>query len=408
MSVPQTVTSRVRTVRDVLWSNGRGWILTSVGVGWLLALGVRLTFPALLPAIRAEFGMDLTTAGFLLTGLWFAYAIGQLPGGILGDRIGERNTLVGGIAIATLTVVIVVVSTSERWFVTGTILFGLTTGLFATTRFTVISDIYPEHDSTALGLTASAGNLGAALLPVIAGFIAAVATWRLGFGVTIPLFIIVVIGLWRVVPKRTSGPNSAVDRVTRASARRVLRGVTRRSTLLAGGSMLLLSVIYNGFTGFYPTYLVTEKGLSPSMAATLFGLFFALGVVVQPFVGAIGDRVGARQTMAAAAGISGVALVILPVIHGLIGLVGITVLVSLQLGFWPVAQAYMIKSLPVEIQGSGFGLLRTTYLLVSSSGPAIVGALADAGYFDGAFVLLAGAAGAGVVLCIGLPALDAG
>lgn len=400
------MTGRARTVRDVLWRNGRGWILTTVGLGWLLALGVRLTFPALLPPIRAEFGMNLTTAGFLLTGLWFAYAVGQLPGGILGDRLGERNTLVGGIGIATATVVVIVVSTSEFWFVAGTILFGLTTGLFATTRFTVISDTYPDHDGTALGITASAGNLGAAILPVVAGFIAVSATWRLGFGVTIPVFILVIVGLWRVVPERTSTPQSAVDRFSRASGRRIVRGVSTRATLLAAGSMALMSVVYNGFTAFYPTYLVAEKGLSPSTAATLFGLFFGLGVVVQPFMGAIGDRMGARQTMVGAILVSGGALAILPLTEGLVELIGVTVLVSLHLGFWPVAQAYIIQSLPVEIQGSGFGLLRTIYLLVSSLGPALVGTLADAGYFDGAFLVLAGATGAGVILCLWLPTLD--
>lgn len=401
-----SVTGRIRAAHAALWANGRGWILTTVGLGWLLGLGVRLTFPALLPPVRAEFGMDLTSAGILLTGLWLAYAIGQLPGGVLGDRIGERNTLVVSTGIATGTVLIIVVSASQAWFVIGTVLFGLGTGLFATTRFTVIADVYPEHDGTAMGITASAGNVGAAILPVVAGFIAVAAGWRLGFGVTLPLFVLVVVGLWRVVPERTSGSDGAVETFSRAAGRRIIRGVRRRSTLLAAGSMLLLSVVYNGFTGFYPTYLVAEKGLSQSTAATLFGLFFGLGVVVQPITGAIGDRFGARQTMAVFVGISGLALAALPVVTGLPGLVIVTVVISLQLGYWPVAQAYVIESLPVEIQGSGFGLLRTLYLLVSSLGPAMVGALADAGYFDGAFLSLAGAAMVAVLLCGALPTLD--
>lgn len=45
-------------------------------------MGVRMIYPVLLPRIRTAYDLDLTTAGFLLTVLFLAYALGQLPGGV--------------------------------------------------------------------------------------------------------------------------------------------------------------------------------------------------------------------------------------------------------------------------------------------------------------------------------------
>lgn len=70
--------------------------------------------------------------------------------------------------------------------------------------------------------------------------------------------------------------------------------------------------------------------------------------------------------------------------------VRLTVLLGAQLGFWPVANSHVIDLLPDAVQGSGFGLIRTSYLVLAASAPAGIGVLADAGLFDEAFLLLAG------------------
>ncbi|MFB6300152.1 MAG: MFS transporter [Halobacteriales archaeon] len=375
----------VRSLRG----DGRGWVLLAVAGGWFLSLGVRLIFPAILPQIRTAFGFDLTTAGTLLTGLWLAYAIGQFPGGILGDRFGERAVLVGSTAIATVMVVLLVVAPGATAFFVATILFGLGTGLYATTRFTVISDVFPDRDGTALGFTSSAGNLGATALPVLAGVLAVGFGWRAGFAVLVPGFLIVLVALRRFIPARTSGTTSAVDSISKATVRRILSGITRRSVLVGATAMLLMSIIYQGFTGFYPTYLVQMKGISESTAATVFGLFFGAGILIQPIAGAIGDRIGHKWALVGFSIGTAVGMALLPVVPGLGGVLVVTGLASLQLGFWPVAQSFVIDGLPDDIQGSGFGLLRTIYLIIAAGAPAAIGALGDAGFFDEAFLLLA-------------------
>lgn len=78
----------VRRVAAELWRRGRGPTLVAVGGGWFLSIAVRMVSPAVLPYLRAGFGLGLATVGLPITTLWVAYALGQLPGGLLEDRVG--------------------------------------------------------------------------------------------------------------------------------------------------------------------------------------------------------------------------------------------------------------------------------------------------------------------------------
>lgn len=234
------------TIRQL--RNGNGWILVVVSVAWLFGLGIRLVYPALLPYIRAGFEMDLTMAGALLTLLWVGYGTMQFPGGLLADRLGERNVLAGSIFLAMIGTVLVVFAPTIATFFAGTLLVGVGVGLCGTTRVTVLVDVYPRRAGTAIGINQAAGNVGTSVLPVIAGILAVTFSWRWGFGLLVPLFLLTVVGLWITVPQTTS--MSSADPLTRASITRAAKSVCRRSTGYATVSMLLISFVYLAFTGF--------------------------------------------------------------------------------------------------------------------------------------------------------------
>jgi len=63
----------------------------------------------------------------------------------------------------------------------------------------------------------------------------------------------------------------------------------------------------------------------------------------------------------------------------------------------------MTASLTDEIQNTGFGTLRTSYLLVGAMSPVVFGAIADRGFFDEAFFLLAVITGLTLLLATRLP-----
>ncbi len=405
--MPSIDSSRIRsTVPEPfrsLWSDGRGAILLTVSTGWLISIGVRLVYPALLPSIRADLGLDLTAAGLVITVLWACYAIMQFPGGFLADRIGERAVLVSSTVLASAGIGIVVLSSGQLSFFFGTVAVGFGAGLYATTRITVLSDIYPERSGTAMGFIQAFGNVGTTVLPPVAGFLAVAVSWRLGLGFLLPIAAVVAATLWLVVPVRTSGEERAVESLTWDTPTKLVSGLTDRSVLFATASMCLVSIVYQSFTGFYPTYLVLEKGFDEELATLLYGTFFATGILLQLASGSSGDLFGMRRTLVASLGVATIALFALPFVDGLFAIVLLSGLLSAQLAYWPVANAYIADVMSSEMQGTGYGLVRTTYLLLASTGPVVVGRLGDAGMLDVAFLSLATIACLALVTCWSLP-----
>jgi len=403
------------SVRSALWrvgrelrGGGRGWVLASVAGGWFFVLGTRFVFPALLPEIKDAFAISNTTAGAAITATWIAYAAVQFPAGAFSDRVGERLVLVVGVLVATVAVAVVAITPTFALFLAGAVLFGLGTGLYGPPRVIVLSNTYADNgrDSTAIALTFAAGSLGSAALPFVGGRLATALDWRAGFVAVLVPFLLVAVGLWRFLPEYASTGERAAEQSARHVARRLGSAVTDRAVLLAWAGMSLSLFVFQGLTSFLPTYLVSVKGLSTGTAATVFGAFFVVGAVAQPVSGALGDRFGRRRVLVALAGVGAVPLALLPFGYGLPVLAALAVLLGVRLGLGPLNNAYIADAFPDDVQGAGYGFVRTFHMAIGSTGAVVVGYFADASLFDEAFLLLAGLSLASMLLYAGLPSTE--
>ncbi|WP_049928544.1 MFS transporter [Halopiger goleimassiliensis] len=402
----------VRELRETtryLRSDGRGWILVAVAFGWFLSMGVRLSYPVALPHIMGDLELDLSMAGLLLTVLWTAYALGQFPGGVLADRWGAGLVLLTSTSLSGVSILLVSLSPHAAVLFGTTALLGFSTAMYGPSRFPVLSGVFSERPGTAIGLTQATGNLGNTLLPLIVGTLAGVAAWQLGTLLFVPLFAVVAVGIRWAVPRRAGSSDDADGSslsLSLESARFVLSRLAVRSVLVVATIQMLGSFTYQGFTGFYPTYLIDVKGLSAGQASLLFSVFFAGGILIQPVVGMIGDRLGERTTLfSVLLFVTGV-LAVLPFVEGFWPLLGITVALSSLLARAVLALTYLTESLAEEIRGTGLGVLRTCYILLGATSPVVVGVLGEAGFFDHAFWLLSGVSAVMFLLCLALPPLS--
>ncbi|MFB6233773.1 MAG: nitrate/nitrite transporter [Halopenitus sp.] len=390
-----------------LWSEGRGPVLVAVAAGWFLSLGVRMLYPAVLPQLRDAFGLSLTTAGLLISGLWAAYALGQLPGGILDDHFEEGRVLVVSSVVSALALAVVVAAGSVALVFGATLLFGFATALYGVARFTLLSDIYPDHDGKAIGLTMAAGDLGNSILPPIAGVLAVAVAWQAGIGFVVPLFVVAAVALHVFVSNGSvdgygwDDAEAEVDAASEAgdpedpdpeSLREVLVRLAdafrSRPIQVVVAIQTLGYTVWQSFTAFYPTYLVEAKGIAPTTATAMFGGFFAHGILVKPVAGSAYDEYGLRRSLPVLlVGIT-VALFLLPFVEGFLAIAGVTALASTLLGYGTITLTFLTDSLPEAVQGTSLGALRTGYMGLGAVGPTIFGALADAGFFDEAFLLL--------------------
>lgn len=365
-----------RGVVGGLRGDGRVVILVVLAGAWFVNFGVRMIFPVILPHLQGFFGFGLGTAGVLLTALWFMYAVGQLPGGVLADRLGERVVLVAGLLLLGVGLAVVSAAVTLMMVFVGTFVIGLALGLYSTPLFTVLSDVFTRHRAAAQGVTLATGNLGSIILPVTAVTTAGLIGWRFGLAYPIPILLAAAIGVQSSLPARLSEAptTSALDPET---FRQITRVVRTRSLATATLIMILVSFFFQAFTSFYPTYLITVKNLSTAAAATLFALFFATAMLGQLGAGLVSDRIGPVRTLTLVLATASIGLIALPFATGPYTLLLVTLLIGVQSGTWPVINAYTIPRIPAALQGGGFGLIRTGFILITAFGSTTVGLLAE-------------------------------
>jgi predicted MFS family arabinose efflux permease len=385
---------------------GHGWTLLVVASGWLLVQGFRVALPAILPQIKTEFAVGNTGAGFALTVLWFAYAAMQFPSGVVADRIGERRLLVGGIALATLCLGLFYLAPLFAVFLLACGAFGVGAGLYGTPRDMLLSRTFPRTVSTAYTVTFSAGSIGAAALPLVVTALATRFDWRIAVLALLPLFAVVGLGLWRVVPAAPTTDDDGLS--ARETAVRTARALSDRTVLLASAGMVLFIFTYQAILSFLPTYLVEVKGLDSGTAAALFGLLFVFAAVVQPITGTLADRYGERPTVIVLVVLSTVTLLALPFTDARLALAVLVPVLGIRIAIGPLTSAYVVPLLPEDVQGSGWGLLRTVFFGVGSTGSTVVGVFGDAGLFDAAFLFLTALTGVIVVFWLLLPSRGGG
>lgn len=396
----------VRSTLQELWRGDRGWILVVISVGWFFSLGGRMVYPVVLPQITAEFQIDYGTAGVVLSVLWIAYALMNIPAGLLADRIGEQLVLSGATLLASSGLILVLLAPTFEVFVVATVVFGLGCGMFGTTGTTILSDLYPARDTTAIGISQVAGSLGMIALPVIAGTLVLYAGWRIGIAHMLPGFLLLAVALWRIVPPRTSaeiGDGTDVGKQTRG---RIFRVLGTRTMLLIIVAMGLIGFVVQGLTGFLPVFLIDYKGFAHWEASVVFGTFFVGSILGKLLSGPLADAYGKRITLVGFAAVSIPAILVLPMLDAR-PIVVLSVWISgVMMGYFPISMAYAVQFIPDDIQGSVFGIARTMFTLIGVLAPPIIGNLADRGQLDLGVFVLGGVVCVALIASIFLPALD--
>jgi len=366
-------------------------------------MGVRLIYPVILPQIITEFSISYSTAGISLSALWVAYAAVNTPGGLIADYVGERVLLATSMIFSAAGLLAVVLSQTFPQFLASTVVLGIATGLFGTTGTTVLTDIYSQHDTTAISISQIAASIGSILIPIIAGFLAVHLGWRVGLVHAAPIFVLAAVGMWLTLPMRTSPVVTETNSGLFTVFEDIKDTFSSRALLLVVGGMTAVGVVYQGLTGFLPMYLIEMKEFSQQQATLLFGVLFCSMIVGKIVSGPIANRVGNRSTLIGYSVISLPGFVALPIVEET-GLVILTVwIVGLILGYTPVATTYAMELIPPSVQGSVFGIIRTVFLGVGALAPPIVGVLADFGLLDVAFFGFFFVGVVALVFSIGLP-----
>jgi len=263
--------------------------------------------------------------------------------------------------------------------------WGCGTGLYGSVASSLLTRLF-DDTGQALGFHVTGGSLAGLAAPIAATYVAVRLGWRSAVGLDALLAFTALgfVAWWY----RSTPPRSLEARIRERIAPSTVVDLLADRGILYSIMIASLGVFtWQSVTSFLPTFLIEYRGLSTQLAATAFGVVFLVSALGQPVMGRVSDSVGRDVVLAACTSVTAVALVLFfgpsdsradgnrcTVARG-----GIT--------WFAAIQARIMDRPGGEERGTGFGLVRTVYMLVGSSGSVVTGTLADVAGWETGFGL---------------------
>ncbi|MBK9777501.1 MAG: MFS transporter, partial [bacterium] len=281
-----------------------------------------------LPTLAEAFGASFKTVQWVVLAYLAAVTTTIVGAGRLGDRIGRRRLLLGGMALFTAASVACGAAPSIEGLIAARAAQGLGAAVMLAMTMALAGEVAPRaRAGTAIGLLGTMSATGTALGPSLGGMLAATVGWRAIFLVSVPLGVAALVMAMRWLP--ADGPRAARGRggaLGMGGDLVEMRQLLREPGLAAGLTMtLLVAMVIMATLVVGPFHLARGLGLGTAQV----GFVMSVGPLVAAMMGVpagrLTDRHGAARVtriglMAMLVGC--VALAVLPVSLGVAGYVG--------------------------------------------------------------------------------------
>jgi MFS family permease len=410
MPAQDSKTSEKVTLRSILTDPLVG---PMIGIVFVLLVGLGLVFP-ILPLFARSYGVGKDGAGLFLAAFGFARLFGDLIGGSIVDRKGEKWSAIvgmGGLALCSSATAAApnFVTAVVFWFLAGV---GSAIS-FASLFSYILKAARSDRVARTLSFFYGAFNVGIIVGGAAGGFIAG------EFGLHTPLYaysgvlVIGIIGYLRFVPHLPSSrsgekPPLGVEREAAVSETPRPSGPLVRDLLRVPGfvtalflNLTYIWVVVSVFDTLLPLFANEELGMSTSAIGAMFAAGIGAEFLVLFPAGSLADKFGRKKVMVPS-------LIGLAAITAVMGTASSALMLTLCLvvlalfsGFAGVPPAAILSDIvPVEQSGRGVGAFRFCGDIGFFLGPLIAGIASDSFGFEGAFLITAIVPAIGVIFCL--------
>jgi MFS family permease len=316
------------------------------------------------PLIVGDLGLSYAQLGtlvgiYMLPGAFFA-----LPGGIIGQRFGERRVVVAGLALMVAGGVITASAGSFAGAAAGRIVSGIGAVLMNILLTRLISDWFAGKElSTAMGVMLTSWPVGLGLATATLGGLAAGSGWRWPITMTA---IAAAVGLLLMLVVFREAPRSAG--VTAAPARASLAGRDLRLSISAGFAWGCFNASLVAIIVFGPGLLIA-RGIPLGDAGFIVSLAIWLTIVSIPLGGLLGERLSHNVLIVVGSLVAATMTLLIPVISPAILAF---CLVGFAIGPPPgPLMALLPRALPPERLTTAFAVFYTLfYVMMALTQPA--------------------------------------
>ena len=314
-------------------------------------------FPPVLKLVEADFGLGLAGAGGIGNIFPLFFGIGALPAGMIVDRWGSRRTLLAFL-LTCAAAGIAVLFVHNLWvFAFLLMVMGLAAGLYHPAGTTLISHNV-EQVGTGLGIQGMGGNLGLAVMPVIAAAVASTLGWRAAYAVlAVPA---ILLAMYFIVNKnlgnnRDHEPLSNEHEIARVEPVNTTRWVPLIMLFALG---MLNGFCYRGMLTFLPAFFSNNSGAGQGImeGGALTTIVLVNGVVGQYIGGRLADRLHRSALFALCFTISAPLLATLGMWESHYAVVAAALFAFLYFANQPVGNALVMELSSNSFRGRAYGI----------------------------------------------------
>jgi MFS family permease len=366
----------------------------------MLLLSVGLSAPvAAFPRYLGGLGASVVVVGLVISLRGIGNLASDLPGGILLGRGRLRPIVVVCMAAAAATSAGIALAGSVWLIAVLTLISGTLTSVVVTAMMTYVRlTVPPESRGRALAGNGGALRIGMLIGPALGGVIADSLGVPWVFGLRAVCLLLGVVSIV-ASPDRAVGTVPREERPDlRTQAAEVAAGMRGRWGAFAtvGSAVLVLQLLRQARNVFLPLW-----GDGLALSATTIGAVISAGAAMDLLLfvpaGIIMDRAGRKVAASICIGVFTAGVLLLPLTKGVAGFVVASMLIGLGNGFGAGINMTLGTDLaPTRAASAFLGGWRLFGDIGSSSGPAIVGALAGAAGLSTALFVTAGIGAVGL------------
>ncbi|UCD77104.1 MAG: MFS transporter, partial [Desulfobacterales bacterium] len=365
--------------------------------------------------IQASFGLSGTLLGVLGSAYFYAYAIMQLPTGLMADSLGPRKTVSAFFILAGIGSVLMGVAPNLSVAVLGRILIGIGVSTVFVCNFKLLSEWFTVRQFVIMGAAFMAmGGLGALSSSAPLAWISNAIGWRMTL-IAVGIITLLMAGLvYAFVRNRPSDMGLPSIRPEREEAQKEIGLMSGMKMVVLSGRfwpiaiwafcVVGISFAVGGLWG--GPYLMHVYGLSKSAAGAVLSTFALAMIFGSPLLGWLSNRFGRKPVLI---GCSAVLIAVTGLMSWFVDTLPLSALYLLFFCFFitggaigPIVAAVSKELFPISISGTSVGVVNLFPFAGATFFQILIGAVltassqgqgnyATAGYQTMFLICLAGA-----------------
>lgn len=271
--------------------------LTVITFGHLVVHWYTNLLSLALPYIKEELFLTDMQVGTIITVQTGATTAAIVIVGYIADSFNRQGAVIVALAIVSfgLSMFVLGVSSDYVWTLVASGLIGLGTALWHPAAMRSVSLHFREKRGMALSIHGVGASIGDAIGPVIIGAVIVGVSWKHVLNLHLIPALIIALILWKSlgIMKNDKGHKTDLSMYllglkTMLADSQAL-GVVIVNTLVQMGRLSILA--------FFPIYLEETLNYSASDLGIFLGLLYVTGIISQPIMGVLSDRIGRKKVL---------------------------------------------------------------------------------------------------------------